>query len=468
MLFDSPTWEEDCQEDIPRLSALTWGVSKSVEMAKKMENNANNSEKKTPKKKKDKKLKSEKISTKISNLTSKASGNMVVSAIQTLDKVVNTPSSSKPLLSDETPEAQESNTIKSRILSGVSKVCQTGKELQSKGHLLTLGIKFSSSDAFSRYIGLPKKIKQGKKRRREEEAQQNSEIEKATSQEEKEGNQNNKELKMKKIPEAEVDKPVAPPRKKKKVDVYKLREVLSHENPDTTSEVSSEKKVKKSLAEEAKMKLSASRFRYLNEQLYTQPGNASAKMFKSDDTLFSAYHEGYQHQASQWPLDPLNVIIADCMRLDGKAVIADFGCGEARLARSVENEVSSFDLVAANERVVACDMANVPLPDTSVDVAVFCLSLMGTNIRDYLFEASRVLKVGGTLKIAELESRFKGEACDINKFIESIEKFGFQNSWKDLQKDFFYFLDFKKVTDCKKKKGKLPDIELKPCLYKKR
>merc|ERR1712029_1212574 len=106
-------------------------------------------------------------------------------------------------------------------------------------------------------------------------------------------------------------------------------------------------------------------------------------------------------------------IIADCMRLDGKAVIADFGCGEARLARSVENEVSSFDLVAANERVVACDMANVPLPDTSVDVAVFCLSLMGTNIRDYLFEASRVMKFGGTLKIAELESRFKGEACDI-------------------------------------------------------
>ncbi len=36
----------------------------------------------------------------------------------------------------------------------------------------------------------------------------------------------------------------------------------------------------------------------------------------------------------------------------------------------------SFDLVAANERVVACDMSNVPLDSASVDVAIFCLSLV--------------------------------------------------------------------------------------------
>lgn len=52
----------------------------------------------------------------------------------------------------------------------------------------------------------------------------------------------------------------------------------------------------------------------------------------------------------------------------------------------------SFDLVASNQNVVVCDMANVPLGNSSVDVVVFCLSLMGTNLRDYLFEASRVLK----------------------------------------------------------------------------
>lgn len=75
-------------------------------------------------------------------------------------------------------------------------------------------------------------------------------------------------------------------------------------------------------------------------------------------------------------------------------VIADFGCGEAELSKSVKQKVHSFDLVATNDCVTACDMAHVPLADSSVDVAVFCLSLMGTNLHDYLVEANRVLKTG--------------------------------------------------------------------------
>ena len=34
----------------------------------------------------------------------------------------------------------------------------------------------------------------------------------------------------------------------------------------------------------------------------------------------------------------------------------------------------------------------VPLKDSSIDIAVFCLSLMGTNLSSYLLEANRVLK----------------------------------------------------------------------------
>ncbi len=40
-------------------------------------------------------------------------------------------------------------------------------------------------------------------------------------------------------------------------------------------------------------------------------------------------------------------------------IVADMGCGEARLAKSVKQKVYSFDLVAINKRVTACDMANV-------------------------------------------------------------------------------------------------------------
>lgn len=74
-------------------------------------------------------------------------------------------------------------------------------------------------------------------------------------------------------------------------------------------------------------------------------------------------------------------------------VIADFGCGEAKLAASIPHQTHSFDLFALNERVTACDMSTTPLQDQTVDVAIFCLSLMGTEVGKYIAEANRVLKI---------------------------------------------------------------------------
>jgi len=255
------------------------------------------------------------------------------------------------------------------------------------------------------------------------------------------------------------------------IDLNKLRLVLSHNETTTSSatkpaEATTPTRGKKSIGDKAKEKLSAARFRYLNEQLYTQPASQSYKTFSKDEKLFRVYHSGYQQQAGHWPIDPLNVIIASCLKLPETHEIADMGCGEARLARSVPNTVHSFDLVSLNSAVTACDMSHTPLEAGQVNVVVFCLSLMGTNVKDFLFEAGRVLKVGGTMKVAELESRFQ-DGYSAEQFISDVCKFGFKNTWKDLRKEYFYFMDFEKIGDVKKKK-KLPEITLKPCLYKKR
>ncbi len=47
-------------------------------------------------------------------------------------------------------------------------------------------------------------------------------------------------------------------------------------------------------------------------------------------------------------------------------------------------EVHSFDLVATAPGVVACNMAAVPLEDASIDAAIFCLALMGTDYGSFL------------------------------------------------------------------------------------
>nr|CAD7425828.1 unnamed protein product [Timema monikensis] len=174
-------------------------------------------------------------------------------------------------------------------------------------------------------------------------------------------------------------------------------------------------------------------------------------------------NRGYKQQIAQWPLNPLDVIINTLKKKPPSLVIADFGCGDARLSRLLPNVVHSFDVVGLTEDVTVCDMAHTPLPSDSVDVAVFCLSLMGTNLVDYIREANRVLKQDGILKIAEVESRFD----NIDNFINHLQKFGFTKLHKDVSHDLFCFMDFKKKS-VPGKKNKLPVINLRPCFYKKR
>ncbi|CAH1173885.1 unnamed protein product [Phaedon cochleariae] len=210
-------------------------------------------------------------------------------------------------------------------------------------------------------------------------------------------------------------------------------------------------------------KLKAARFRFLNEEIYTSDSKEAQKIFHNDPEAFEAYHDGYRQQVKRWPLNPLDNIIKSIHKMPKTLIVADLGCGDARLSRSIPQKVFSFDLIAVNDSVTACDMSKLPLEDGVIDVAVFCLSLMGTNLDDYLIEAHRVMKDNGILKIAEVESRFG----DVDKFINDLQKYGFRNTLKDFSHNLFYFLDFKKQSSIRNKKT-LPKLTLLPCLYKKR
>ncbi|KAI5643581.1 putative methyltransferase domain-containing protein [Phthorimaea operculella] len=141
-------------------------------------------------------------------------------------------------------------------------------------------------------------------------------------------------------------------------------------------------------------RLKAAQFRYLNEKLYTSSGHEAQKIFQEDPTAFRTYHLGYQLQVKKWPVNPLDVIVKKIQKMPKTHVIADMGCGEAALSKQVPNRVHSFDLVASAPGVVECDMARTPLLRESMDVVVYCLALMGTELTQYLLEANRVLKTG--------------------------------------------------------------------------
>ena len=161
------------------------------------------------------------------------------------------------------------------------------------------------------------------------------------------------------------------------------------------------------------------------------------------------YHKGFREQVAKWPRNPLDDMIEWVKRQPRNWVVADFGCGEARLAASVPHKVHSFDLVAPNPRVTACDIAHVPLPAASVHAVVFCLSLMGTNMMDFVREACRVLRPGGVLKVAEVRSRFEGQegGKGVGAFVAACKELGLGCRRVEKGNKMFFLADFVKADD---------------------
>jgi ribosomal RNA-processing protein 8 len=248
----------------------------------------------------------------------------------------------------------------------------------------------------------------------------------------------------------------------------KTKSSSSSSNKDATQITTKEstmKSTKPSLRDRLVSQLSASRFRFINEELYRTDSRNAAVLFNSDTSAYLDYHNGFQLQISKWPVNPVDKVIEYIQqRRDESLVVADFGCGDAKISRSVENVVHSFDLVALNDRVTVADMSHVPLEGESVDVAVFCLSLMGTNVSSFISEANRVLKSRGILIIAEVISRINS----LDNFIKELKQFGFSLVEMDKKTSrMFVLLRLRKVR-CYSVTDEESVISLSPCVCNKR
>jgi ribosomal RNA-processing protein 8 len=274
-------------------------------------------------------------------------------------------------------------------------------------------------------------------------------------------------------------------------------------------------------------KLTGSRFRWINEQLYTITSDEALKLVQEQPSLFDEYHDGFRSQVQSWPENPVDVFVNQVKERslknvnapgglpghrDKSVVIADMGCGEAQFALDVENylkekpkkgkkqratdiKVHSFDLKKANDRITVADIRHVPLEDDSCNIVIFCLALMGTNFLDFINEAYRILAPRGELWIAEIKSRFGERDGKGDEFVNALKLMGFfHKQTDDENKMFTRFEFFKPSSDVlqereaklqrkmkfieqeddkeqlHKKRQKLPEGKwlLKPCIYKRR
>jgi len=179
-------------------------------------------------------------------------------------------------------------------------------------------------------------------------------------------------------------------------------------------------------------------FAHMNARFNTARSSTTHSRLQADPSEWYLYHTLYREARKTWLEVPYEVF-AQWVLARPHLIVGDFGCGEALLAASVPNKVYSFDHVAINDSVIACDMARTNLVDSVLDVAVFSLSLMGTNVEDYLREAHRLLRLDGRLRIAEPAGHWQGIKRDA--LTTMITSLGFQLVGAVQERGSFIYID---------------------------
>lgn len=201
-------------------------------------------------------------------------------------------------------------------------------------------------------------------------------------------------------------------------------------SPETNDEENRRKKIESELSE-------------FNRVGKTTLSSTMNKRFNEDPKSWYYYHELRRKSMKDWEEIPYEVIAKEIICIDDK--IIDFGCGDNCFKDCVENEVTSVDHIAIDKSVIACDMKDLSnfVKDETHDVAVFSLSLWGTNYSDYLKEAHRVLKRKGMVYIAE-SSKYYESIDKQNELVELMNNVGFKIVGKiDVREKFTYITGIK-------------------------
>lgn len=170
--------------------------------------------------------------------------------------------------------------------------------------------------------------------------------------------------------------------------------------------------------------------------------------FRDNPKDWKEYHKIAEENESSYEDQsevPYMKVISYLEGLKGKSkkIVADLGCGKARVSKHFSNKSRftflNFDHHSCNKSVIEKDISNTGLEDDSVNIAVLSLALWGSNCKDYIKEAYRILEDEGALILIEPSSRWIEELDDgiKNKLEDIIKECGFKTIECDLKKFMF-------------------------------
>jgi len=135
---------------------------------------------------------------------------------------------------------------------------------------------------------------------------------------------------------------------------------------------------------------------------------------EKDNDLWKKYHEISEENEKSFPEEeiPRNRIIAElnkCKPSRTKTVV-DMGCGKGQISQHFQNDKRfdfiNYDHISSGDNIISCDISKTPLEDNLADICILSLAMWGSNCKEYIKEANRILESGGKLYIIEPTKRW--------------------------------------------------------------
>ena len=166
----------------------------------------------------------------------------------------------------------------------------------------------------------------------------------------------------------------------------------------------------------------------LHQKYKTMTSANLRKVFEETPDLWHKYHDISEENEKSFPEEdiPRNRIIKELNEIKVKRAkrVVDMGCGKAQIAQHFKTDprfdFTNYDHISSNEAVISCDIFNMPLEDDSVEICILSLAMWGSNCRQYVAEANRILESGGKLYIIEATKRWS-EKDENHNMIEGQE-----------------------------------------------
>ena len=250
---------------------------------------------------------------------------------------------------------------------------------------------------------------------------------------------------LKKIEEGEEEIIIFIPKKKQKKSMS-LSNTKSKKGEKKETEIEQKKRVKSTIS-------------LLHQKYKSMTSQNLNTLFKEDKSLWKTYHEISKENEKTFPEEeiPRNKIIVKLNKIKTKRTkkVVDMGCGEGQISRHFNNdsrfEFINYDHISDNnDLIIECDISNVPKENDTVEIVILSLAMWGSNCKDYIKEASRILESDGKLYIIEPTKRWSSKDENDNiiegeegkKLRDLLEENGFNIIESDINK-FCLFVCYK-------------------------